>query len=161
MKLNYLSLKNIRSYKDLSLVFKEGTTLLSGDIGSGKTTILLSLEFALFGIIRGSLSGGSLLRKGSKEGEVILNFEIDNKNITIFRTLKKSGSGVNQASGHIDIDGERLEATRVELTSEILAFLGYPDMSLTKSKALIYRYTVYTPQEEMRQILFDSPDVRL
>ena len=48
MILNWLKLKNIRSYLEQELTFPEGTILLNGDIGTGKTTILLAVEFALF-----------------------------------------------------------------------------------------------------------------
>ena len=49
MKLNKIILQNIRTYTDETIVFNEGITLLSGDIGSGKTSLLMAIEFALFG----------------------------------------------------------------------------------------------------------------
>ena len=64
MLLQQLRLQNIRSYLDETIEFPEGTTLLSGDIGSGKSTILLAIEFALFGSSRPELPAESLLRKG-------------------------------------------------------------------------------------------------
>ena len=57
-----LRLKNIRSYTEGSIEFQKGSTLLCGDIGSGKSTILHALEFALFGALRGTLPAESLLR---------------------------------------------------------------------------------------------------
>ena len=45
-----LAIKNIRSYEDLEIEFPAGTILLAGDIGAGKTSILLALQFALFGL---------------------------------------------------------------------------------------------------------------
>jgi len=41
MKLKKITLDNIRSYEHVELEFPEGSTLLSGDIGAGKTSILL------------------------------------------------------------------------------------------------------------------------
>ena len=49
MKIKRIVLNNIRSYEKEEISFKEGSTLLSGDIGSGKTSVLLGIEFALFG----------------------------------------------------------------------------------------------------------------
>ena len=46
MKINKITLDNIRSYEHQEIEFPEGSTLLSGDIGSGKTSILLGIEFA-------------------------------------------------------------------------------------------------------------------
>ncbi|MFH1073098.1 MAG: hypothetical protein V1743_06745 [Nanoarchaeota archaeon] len=160
MKLHSLKLKNIRSYLDEEIIFPEGSILLSGDIGSGKTTILLAIEFALFGILKGTISGTTLLRHGKKEGVVELRLTVGEKEVIIHRTLKR-GQSVKQEAGYIVIDNTRQDCTAVELKSKILELIGYPDELLTKSKSLIFRYTIYTPQEEMKHILYESPDERL
>jgi len=49
MQLISLTLKNIRSYTDIRIDFPTGIVMLSGDIGAGKSSILLGIEFALFG----------------------------------------------------------------------------------------------------------------
>ncbi len=156
MRLVSLDLENIRSYEETSVSFPEGSVLLSGNIGSGKSTLLLAIEFALFGIRRGELTGGSLLRRGKNRGLVKLTFSIDDQEIVIERTLKRSISSVTQDSGVILVDGVRHESTPTELKARILNHLGYPHELLDKQKSLLYRYTVYTPQEEMKQILMDS-----
>ncbi|MEM2914856.1 MAG: AAA family ATPase, partial [Candidatus Bathyarchaeia archaeon] len=50
MILKSLKLENIRSYTNQIIEFPLGTTLFEGDIGSGKSTILMAIEFALFGL---------------------------------------------------------------------------------------------------------------
>ena len=67
-------MKNIRSYTDGSIDFPLGSTLLAGDIGTGKSTILLAMDFALFGIRRGELAGDELLRHGENSGFAELNW---------------------------------------------------------------------------------------
>ena len=161
MIIKYAKLHNIRSYINQEVKFPTGTTLFSGDIGSGKSTILLSIEFALFGIKRGDLSGEALLRNGKNLGIIELCFEIDGKEIIISRKLKRGKNGISQDSGWIEIDGKRKEASPVELKAEVLQLLGYPDELLTKGKDILFRYTVYTPQEEMKQILLESKEARL
>ncbi len=161
MLLKTIKLNNIRSYENAEINFPTGSTLLSGDIGSGKSTILLATEFALFGTRRTNLSGASLLRNGEDKGSVELNFEIKNKNIRIQRNLSRGKKSIAQDAGHIEIDGERKDLSTVELKQEIINLLNYPQEVLTKSKDLIYRYTVYTPQEEMKHILLENPSERL
>jgi len=161
MKLNKIKLENIRSYLNSEISFPENITLLSGDIGSGKSTILLAIDFALFGIRRGELSGNSLLRNGENNGAVELGFSIDDKEVTIKRTLKRESKSVVQSSGYIVINNEKKDGTAIELKQSILDLLCYPKELLMKSKSLIYRYTVYTPQEEMKQILLGDKDYRL
>jgi exonuclease SbcC len=161
MIISSVKLHNIRSYVDETVSFPAGSVMLSGDIGSGKSTILLALEFALFGILRGSLDGAALLRNGKSSGFAELKLDVEGKEVIIKRTLKRNKDTVTQDSGYIIVDGKKTEGTPVELKTRILDLLGYPKELVTKSKSLIYRYTVYTPQEEMKQILLDERGYRL
>ena len=161
MILESVRLQNIRSYLNETVRFPEGTVLISGDIGCGKSTILLAIEFALFGILRGSLDGSNLLRNGKSTGSVELFLAIEGKKVIIKRNLKRQNGEVRQDNGYIVVDGIKTDGTAIELKSTVLDLLGYPPGLITKSKALIYRYTVYTPQEEMKKILFDDKEARL
>lgn len=161
MLIKKLKLENIRSYKSQEIDFSEGSTLLSGDIGSGKSTILLAVEFALFGLLKGELSGDGLLRKGETKGSVELHFNVDNKDIIVKRNLKKSSTGITQDTGSLIVGNNKKELGAVELKQHILDLLNYPKELLTKSKSLIYRYTVYTPQEEMKAILTTDTEYRI
>ncbi len=160
MFIKRVMLNNIRSYTNQQFIFRDGSTLLSGDIGSGKTTILLAIEFCLFGMRR-DLSGNALLRNGANEGFVELEFSIGGKNIIIKRTLKRYKDGVKQTSGYIISNNTRSDLTAQEIKARVLEMLGYPISLLTKSKNLMYRYTVYTQQEDMKQILLDDKDNRV
>ena len=159
MFLKTLHLTNIRSYAKQTIEFKEGITLLAGDIGSGKTTILLALEFALFGILRGKTSPAELLRHGEKEGSVTLHCVLQEKEVIITRALRRRGSTIAQLPGEITIDGVKEDMVATELKAQILTLLGYPESLLSKSTNL-FRYTVYTPQEQVKQILFESVEER-
>ncbi len=159
MKLKKISLKNIRSYRDETIEFPPGSTLLSGDIGSGKTSILLAIEFALFGLQPGQ-KGSSLLRSDSSEGEVILEFEIGEDNFEIKRSLKRGSKSVSQGSGFLTVNEKKEELSITELKTKILTFLNYPQEFVKKTN-ILYRYTVYSPQEEMKQIILEDPESRL
>ena len=155
MILECIELNNIRSYEHTIINFPEGSILLSGDIGSGKTTILLAIEFALFGLSP-ELNGSSLLRNGSEKGFVKLKFKIKNEDFEILRTLKRTKTSVLQDSGSFSNNNEEIKLTAIELKSRIFNILGYPKALMSKSKNLIYRFTVFTPQESVKQILFDT-----
>ena len=159
MLIRKIKLENIRSYNFGEIEFPEGSTLLSGNIGAGKSSVLLAIDFALFGISPGI--GTALLRKGQEKGSVELYFSTDNKEVIIKRSLKKTSSGVSQDEGYLIINGEKIEGSATELKARILGLLNYPMELLTKSKSLIYKYTVYTPQEEMKAILIGDKDSRL
>lgn len=161
MRVVSLELENIRSYEKETISFPKGSVLLAGDVGSGKTTILLALEFALFGILKNEISAKNLLRHGSPDGKVTLEFTLDNVSYKVVRRLKKDAKGVKQKNGFLFVNDVKEELTPVELKSRILEILGYPLDLVTKNKSLLFRYTVYTPQEEMKRILFDDPNLRL
>jgi DNA repair protein SbcC/Rad50 len=161
MLIKSLRLSNIRSYESQEIIFPEGSVLLSGDIGAGKSTILIAIEFAIFGAKKGELPAYTLLRHGKKEGSVELKASIDGREVIVKRTLKRSNSDIRQDAGYLIVNGAKREGTSEELRAWLLDMMGYPKELIKKGKDLIYRYTVYTPQEEMRQILYESKDIRL
>jgi exonuclease SbcC len=74
-----ITLKNFRCYENYTLDFGEkGLTLISGSSGAGKSSILLAIYFALFGI------GTKLTMYGKTSCSVILEFD----DIIITRTKK-------------------------------------------------------------------------
>jgi len=161
MRIKKIRLENIRSYQFQEVEFPEGSVLLWGNIGSGKSSVLLGIDFGLFGLQKGNLMGSSLLRNGEERGSVELFFEVEGKDYVIKRGLKKSKTGVVQDFGFIISDGVREDKTTLELKQRVLEILNYPKNLLTKNKALIFRYTVYTPQEEMKLILLGGKEERL
>ena len=123
MILKKIRLENIRSYEKEEIEFPEGLSLLSGNVGSGKSSILLAIDFVLFGIKRGELSGSGLLRKGTSRGIVNLVFSIDDKEIEIQRSLKKQGDSVVQDA----LCGSRRRAADCR-TPATPAFRSSPDL---------------------------------
>jgi DNA repair protein SbcC/Rad50 len=158
MIIKKIILENIRSYENQEIVFPKGSTLLAGDIGSGKTSILLAIEFGLFGLQPGQ-RGSVLLRNGEDLGKVILEFEVDGIEVIVERTLKK-GKTISQDYSSISINGEKQELSVTELKQRILNILKYPS-EFAKKQNLLYKFTVYTPQEEMKQIILEDPTSRL
>lgn len=158
MKFKKIILQNIRSYEYQEITFPEGSVLLSGDIGSGKTSVLLGLEFALFGLQPGQ-KGNSLLKQGEKNARVVLDFEINGKVFIIERTLKK-GKTVSQDYCAITIEGNKKELSVTELKSLVLEILNY-SKEFAKKQNFLYKFTVYAPQDEMKQIILEDPETRI
>lgn len=159
MLLKKLKIKNIRSYKNAEIEFPEGSSLLMGDIGSGKTSILLAIEFALFGL-QPSQKGSSLLRNDEDEASVRLEFEVDGEEIVIERVLTRGSKSISQGVASILIGRERFEGGVTEIKNKVLSLLSYPQEFAKKINDL-YKFTVYTPQEEMKQIILEPNEVRL
>ncbi len=91
MILESIQIENIRSIKSLDLTLPPSSMLFYGDVGSGKSSILKAIEFALFGTLtHADLSGESILRRGEIKAKVKLTFTIDSKRYTIIRGLSKN-----------------------------------------------------------------------
>jgi len=159
MKFKKLKISNIRSYNNQEIEFPDGSLLLAGEVGSGKTSILLAIEYALFGLQPGQ-RGSSLLRNEAEQGKVWLEIEIDGKTVIIERSLIRSSRAVVNDYSALTIDGKKEEYSITELKTKILELLGYPQEFIKKTN-LLYRYTVYTPQEQMKQIILEDPEIRL
>jgi len=155
-----LQMENIRSYEKEKIDFPSGTSLFEGDVGSGKSTILMAMEFALFGL--GNQRGDALLRKGSKKGSVFLSFNVEEKEYQIKRTLVRGNSdSVRQDKALLSADGRKVQLSSSEIKERILDILNFKEPPNPRAQSVIYRYAVYTPQEEMKFILAQKPDTRL
>ena len=86
MIIKQLTLENIRSHKSTKIEFAEGKTLIRGDIGSGKSGIMMSIEAALFG-----KKLKQLITFGEENGRIELTFEIqdENRNIKKYSVIMK------------------------------------------------------------------------
>ncbi|MEC8339270.1 MAG: SMC family ATPase [Nanoarchaeota archaeon] len=157
MIISKLKLHNIRSYKEEHITFLDNITFLSGDIGSGKSSILQAIEFALFGFKRGDLEGFHILRKGESKGEVTLTLLKNSNEISITRKIKKTKQGIVQENGFFNQE----ELSPTELTAKIFETLNFPKEFLTKDRNLLYRFSTYTPQEQLKEILYAEHEKRL
>ncbi|MHB8568112.1 MAG: AAA family ATPase [Nitrososphaerales archaeon] len=159
MIIKKLKLENIRSYKDQAIEFPLGKTLFEGDIGSGKSTILMAIEFGLFGL--GSEKAGSLLRIGENEGSVVVIFESGGKEYTIQRNLVKRRNSIGQDNCVLKTPESTRSYSATEIKERVLEILNFNEPADPKAQSVIYRYAIYTPQEEMKVILNLKPDLRL
>ena len=87
-----------------------------------------------------------------------MEFEVEDKKIVVERNLKR-GKAISQDSCSITIDGDKRDLSVTELKDKILELLNYPK-EFSKKQNLLYKFTVYTPQEEMKQIILEDPETR-
>jgi exonuclease SbcC len=159
MKLKRLALKNIRSYTDAEVAFPDGISLFSGDIGTGKSTLLYAIELALFGPAEGETRKKKdfYLRGDEKEGWVRLDVEVAGKEYSFHRELNRTGSGKCK----VMVDGGFTEYAPSEMRRKVLDILGFNEPPGARASSVIYRYAVFTPQEEMKEILRMKEDDRI
>jgi exonuclease SbcC len=154
-----LRLKNFRSYKEAEVAFEPGVTLFEGDIGSGKSSLLFAIEFALFGLA--DVPGEHLLRAGEKDGLIELQFRNAGRTYTVGRKLTRSkAGGATQKDAFLVVDGVKEDYSVEQLRAAVIKVLGFRENAATKSKSQVFRYGVFTPQEEMKSILEQGAEER-
>jgi exonuclease SbcC len=158
VRLVSIQLENIRSYQLQKVEFRDGISLFEGDIGSGKSSILNAIEFALFGL--GDLSGTHLIRVGENEAKVELDIEINGRPYLFGRTLKRSRNRVQQASCYIVENGVKTDYNVTDMKKRVLQLLDFKEPSNPRSHSVIYRFAIFTPQEAMKEVLGQRPSNR-
>jgi exonuclease SbcC len=71
MLITRIELENIKSYRNISVDFRRGTTAINGPNGAGKTTLVEAIGFALFDHI--SYNQSQFVREGEKYGRVVVH----------------------------------------------------------------------------------------
>lgn len=82
MKIDSLRLQNIRSYEQEQIEFPEGTILIHGENGAGKTSLLMALFGGLYQTSTTSAGTNSFnlddfVRRGADKAEIELTFTVD------------------------------------------------------------------------------------
>ena len=160
MILKKLKIKNIRSYKEEEIVFSKGKTLIKGDIGSGKSSIMLAIEMALFGT-----DINQHIRKTEDDATIKLEFEIKNSegNNETYSITRNVNRKKGQMQGKIIYPNDKKETwSPTELSAEIMRILEINEI-VEKKQGIpeVFRATVSTRQEELKSILQGNIERRL
>jgi len=152
MIIKQLILENIRSHKSTEIEFVEGKTLIRGDIGSGKSSIMMSIEAALFG-----KKLKQLIRKGKENGRIELTFEIqdENRNIKKYSVIRKLSTNT-QKGGEIIYHNEGNKKgiySADELSIEITRILGINETAKAQE---IFHAFVLARQNELKELVEGS-----
>lgn len=139
MRLNQVHLRNFRQHADTLIDFDSGLTGIIGPNGSGKTTILEAIAWALYGTpaVRGTKEGIRWLRApGRASVRVELDFDLAGHRYHVARTLSSAelyldGAAspiANTVTGVTDLLRRRLGMTQQEFFNTY--FTGQKELSV-------------------------------
>lgn len=154
-----LCFKGINSFSDYTVIdfeklIKRGIFGIFGDTGSGKSTILDCINFALYGRVERSREKLDIINYRSEAAEVKFDFDVlsegKRKVYSIERTIKRK-SGVHKAS--LFEDGVCIADNASTVTKKITDIIGVDAEDFRKCIAL--------PQGEFSQFVKSQPSERI
>lgn len=129
MVINRISIKNFKSISELVLDFSSlrGLWEITGDVGSGKTTVGEALLYALFGSVRDK-NNRELIKWGEKHA--LIEMDCFTKGHTLHVTREINAHGSNPTD--VLVDGEPLQFTNKRDAQSILEqeYYDVPRLSL-------------------------------
>ena len=154
MIIKKLFLQNIRSHLNSTVEFNEGFNCVVGGVGTGKTSILLSFHFALFGepLYR---SYEYLLREDKNRGMVTVEFEHAGKNYRLTRVLRREKGRIVQ-----EPDELRLTENGKIIAWGKLAAVQEQLKSILGIDKKMFEEFIWIQQEKLKEILNMTPRER-
>ncbi|MEY2447779.1 MAG: repair protein SbcC/Rad50 [Acidimicrobiaceae bacterium] len=153
-----LELEGFTAFRTPTVVDFEGVDLfaLTGATGSGKTSVLDGMVFALYGNVPRLADQRTVvpvIAQGMAEARVRLDFTIGAEAFTATRIVRRTkGGGGNTAEARLESGGEVLAGTADEVTAAVTQRLGLSYEHFTKCVVL--------PQGEFARFLHDKPAAR-
>lgn len=149
-----LRMKGFAAFRDDTEVDFSGVELaaLVGPTGSGKSTIIDGITFALFGAVArydDNRAVAPAVNQLSAEARVELDFEVDGERHTAVRVVRRTPGGATTKEARLERGGDILAGRASEMGEAVEKVLGLDFDRFTK--------TVVLPQGRFAQFLHDQP----
>lgn len=143
MIINSLFLENFKSYSKMQLDFNNGISIIMGQNGAGKSTILESISFALFKQHSGR-SLQHLVRSGQTKMKVQLDFVVNGRT---YRVLRERGKSTSKAELRIK-EGEAFHSLATGDKQ-----VSYEIQNLMEMDGDLFLNAVYVRQGEIADLI--------
>jgi len=151
-----LEFEGFTAFREPTVVDFDGADLfaLTGPTGSGKTSVLDAIVFALYGTVPrlDRREVAPIISQGMAEARVRLDFTVGAGEYTATRVVRRTKTGANTAEARLERSGEVLAGNADEVTAAVGQLLGLSYDHFTKCVVL--------PQGEFARFLHDKPKDR-
>lgn len=152
MILEEVEVRDFRSHGHSRMKLDQGITVIVGENGSGKTSLLEAVNFALFKQRPNNVNIDDLVRRGSKAARVMAKFRSGGRTYKVIRE-RKAGKSTSSALYLVEGGGERIQAMgEAEVNREIEGVLGMGGDLFTSA--------VYIMQGEIDALISAEPAKR-
>ena len=153
MILDRLVLHNFKRFRDAEIHFQDGITGILGNNGTGKSSIVQAIFFALYGVQATGIVADYIVSSFAlpkEKCEVRLDFRIGGDTYTVVRTFKKGKTVTHEATFH---QNGKLMATGVSQVEEaVKRTLGMGPVD--------FKNTIYAGQKDLLTLLENTPGKR-
>lgn len=182
MRILGVYLENIRSFRRGVIVFPaQGITVIQGEVGSGKTSILMSIAYAFENPVSGRVEFAEafatpqpkhLLRTGESRGLIRVLVRQGGRLYLLERVLERVGDKVQNTANTIHVyeltaeqgktsikPVQRLRLSSSEYVEKLKSLLGLVEKS-GKQKPEVFTNIIYSPQFNLTRIIQLDPSRR-
>jgi DNA repair protein SbcC/Rad50 len=154
VRIEVVQLENIRSHVKSTVPFTRGFNCLVGGLGCGKSSVLYSIDFALFGDPIGR-SYEYLLREGADSGKVTVQFTQNGNTYVLTRGLRRRGKSIGQDFEALKLfhDDKLIASQKADAIAEQLK-------SITGFDRELWREIVWVRQEHLKELIDAAPRER-
>ncbi|MDD1673176.1 MAG: SMC family ATPase, partial [Methanomicrobiales archaeon] len=153
MIIDRLVLENFKRFKNQEIRFQDGITGILGNNGTGKSSIVQAIFFALYGVQGTGISPDHIVSSFASPRErcsVRLDFRIGGESYTVLRTFKKGKTIHHDATLY---KGTKKLATTVStVENEVRRILGMGPVD--------FKNTIYAAQKDLLTLLENTPGRR-
>ncbi len=151
MLITRVELENIKSYRQMTIDFRRGTTAISGVNGAGKTTIVEAIGYALFDSI--AYNQAQFVREGEKHGRITVHLIGSDDRPYIVERRCGAGSqwSIYDCEAHL-----RLEQ-RTDVMDKLHDIFGIDRERSLKS---LFQDALGVPQGTFTSIFLQPPSIR-
>ncbi len=133
MHLNKLVIKNFKKFRRAELEFSDGLTGIVGSNGSGKSTIVEAIAWALYGNRASSIKRDFIRNARARESDAVeasLTLSLGKQELVIYRAMKGKGM---MAEAFLVLDGQRIAtgSKEVDARLEDILKINYQDFMKT------------------------------
>jgi exonuclease SbcC len=151
VKIEVVQLENIRSHTKSTVPFTRGFNCLVGALGCGKSSILYSIDFALFGDPIGR-SFEYLLREGADHGRITVQFKQNGRTYKLIRAIRRRGKGIAQ-----DFEELKLWENDVLIAEHKGDAVAEQLKAITGFDRDLWREIIWVRQEHLKELLDAAP----